>query len=77
MKRIPTITASLITALFIYFALKPGAFNMIGYAIYINIIPQNSEASIKYEKAFIYSFDIVCGILLFWIIYKLTKRVVS
>ena len=59
------IVASIITAIFMIVAIQPGIINMIGYTICISIFGENSGETIQYEKTFIYSFDILLGLIVF------------
>ena len=68
---IPIIVASIITTLFLYLVLSPGAFNLIGYSIHEAISPGGAN-----ETNFIRGFDIFCGVILFWIVYKITKKII-
>ena len=71
----PSLAIALIVAIiFLFFAVKPGAFNMIGYSISLLIFPENSPNSLKYSDVVIYSFDVLCALLLFWLVYKLVKK---
>ncbi len=72
MKTIPIITASIITGIFIYFTLKPNAFNLIGYNIHEALWSGKAN-----ESNFIRAFNITCGIILFWITYKITKKFIT
>jgi hypothetical protein len=74
-KVIPIGIALVITIVFLAFAIRPGIFNMIGYTISLLILPENSPESLKYGKIIIYSFDVFCGVLLFWIVYKILSRI--
>jgi hypothetical protein len=74
-KSVSIIIASAIAIFFLFFAIKPGIFNMIGYTISILIFPENSSENLKYGKVIIYLFDILCGLILFWILYKLMNRI--
>jgi hypothetical protein len=76
-KTISIITASVITIVFLFFVMRPGIFNMIGYSISILIFPENSEENLKYGKIIIRLFDILCGGILFWIIYKIMKGILK
>lgn len=74
-KKIISITiASVVALVFLYFAIRPGVFNMIGYTISLLIFPANSPDHLKYENIIMYFFDIICGGVLFWIVYKLMRR---
>ena len=64
------VIALIVTAIFLLFAIRPGIFNMIGYAIDLSIFGENSPESIKYEKLVIYSFDILCGLILFFLCFQ-------
>ena len=73
LKTIPLITASILTAIFFYFAFKPGqSINLIAYSIHEAISPGGAD-----ETSFIRGCDILCGIILFWIIYKVTKKIIT
>ncbi len=74
-KTISLITASAITIVFMFFAIKPGIFNMIGYTISLLIFPENSSENVKYGKIIIYLFDILCGLILFWLVHKVMSRI--
>lgn len=76
-KNLSIIIASVITIIFLFFAMRPGIFNMIGYAISILIFPENSNENLKYGKFVIFLFNIFCGVVLFYIVYKITKRVLK
>ena len=76
-KTISIIVALVIAIVFLIFAMRPGIFNMIGYTISILIFPENSEANLKYGKLIIRLFDILCGGVLFWIVYKIMIRVLK
>ncbi|HMG81843.1 MAG TPA: hypothetical protein VK559_02295 [Ferruginibacter sp.] len=67
-KAISLIIAAIATLIFLFLVMRPGIFNMIGYLIYQSISPEGSG-----ESVFIKSFDIICGLLLFWIVYKIAK----
>ena len=69
------IAASLITVIFMFLAIRPGILNMIGYTISLLIFPENSEENIKYGKTIVYIFDILCGVLVFWGVYKISNRI--
>ncbi|MFT3908300.1 MAG: hypothetical protein QM737_02655 [Ferruginibacter sp.] len=73
-KKVSIITASIITIVFLFFAMRPGIFNMIGYTISILIFPENSQENLKYGKLIIRLFNILCGGILFWIAYKIMMR---
>ena len=68
-------TALIITIVFLFFAIKPGIFNMIGYTISLLLFPANFSNNLKYEKIIIYLFDILCGLILFWIVFKAVSRI--
>ena len=74
-KTISLVTASAITIVFMFFAIKPGILNMIGYTISLLIFSENSPENLKYGKVIIYLFDILCGLFLFWIVYKLMSKI--
>lgn len=74
-RTISIITALVISIVFLFFAVKPGIFNMIGYTISLMIFPENSSENLKYGKIIIYLFDILCALILFWIIYKVMSRI--
>lgn len=76
-RTINIIIASVITIIFLLFALRPGIFNMIGYTISLLIFPENSDENLKYGKFVIYLFDILCGIILFWIVFKVANKVLK
>ncbi len=61
--------ASIITAVFIIILLLPGG-NMISDSIYKKINPSGSSFG---ESVFIFFFNIVCGAILFWLVYKILK----
>ncbi|MFT3908303.1 MAG: hypothetical protein QM737_02670 [Ferruginibacter sp.] len=73
-KKVSIITASIITIVFLFFAMRPGIFNMIGYTISILIFPENSQENLKYGKLIIRLFNILCGGIIFWIVYKIMMR---
>jgi phage shock protein PspC (stress-responsive transcriptional regulator) len=74
-KQVTTLIAFLVAIIFVVFAIQPGVFNMIGYSISILIFPENSTESIKYSKSIIYAFDILCGVLVYFIAYGIIKRI--
>lgn len=76
-KTISVITATTIVIIFLFFAMKPGIFNMIGYTISLLIFPENTSENLKYGKVIIYLFDIICGVILFWIVYKVMKIILK
>jgi hypothetical protein len=76
-KTISILTASVITIAFLFFAITPGIFSMIGYTISIMIFPENSDENLKYGKLILCIFDILCGGLLFWIVYNIMKRILK
>ena len=76
-KTISIITAAVITVVFLFFVMRPGIFNMIGYTISILIFPENSEENLKYGKIIIRLFDILCGGILFWIVYRVMKVILK
>ena len=76
-KTISIITASVLTIAFLLFAMRPGIFNMVGYTISVLIFPENSEENLKYGKLIILLFDILCGGILFWIVYKVMNRILK
>lgn len=73
-KSVSVAIALLLAVVFTIYAIQPGIFNMIGYSISILIFPENSPENLKYGKAIIYSFDILCGVLVFFIAYGVLKR---
>lgn len=73
-KIISIIIASVITIVFLFIAMRPGIFNIIGYSISLLIFPGNSDENLKYGKLFIYLFDIFCGVILFWIVYNIASK---
>jgi hypothetical protein len=62
--------ATIIAVIFFFYAVRPGPINMLGYSISLFILPENSGEHLKYERTIIYSFDVICGILVFWGVYK-------
>lgn len=68
-KLISAAVAFLTTVVFTFCAIKPGDFNMIGYAFCEMIFSHNSPESQRYENAVVYSFDVLCGSGVFWIVY--------
>ena len=72
-KSISILIALIIAIIFLFFAIRPGIFNMLGYSISIIIFPENSLENLKYGNLIIYGFDVLCALLLFWIVYKLAK----
>lgn len=64
------IIALVFSLLFLFGIWKGGVFNMIGYTIYLFIYPHSSEARIQNESLFIHSFDVLCTIGIFFIVYK-------
>ena len=71
-KTIALIIALIITVIFLFFVLRPGAFNMIPYFIHESIWPGGSGESI-----FIRIFDILFGLLLFGGVYKITSKILK
>lgn len=68
-KTLPLIIASSITLIFYLLALfGSSAFNILPYYIYESISPGGAN-----ETVFIRVFDILFGVLLFWLVYKLSK----
>ena len=65
------IVALVISIIFLLFAVQPGIFSMIGYAISLLIFPENSPEHLKYGNLILYLFDIFCGVIVFWIVYKM------
>jgi hypothetical protein len=76
-KAISIITASIVAVVFMLIAMRPGVINMIGFGIYQTILSKNSPTSIKYERAFIYLFDIFLSMILFWLVYKIVNRILK
>jgi hypothetical protein len=76
-KIISLIIALVISIVFMFFAIRPGIFNMIGYTISLLIFGDGSSNIIKYEKVIIYSFDALCGLIVFWIIYKVANSILK
>jgi hypothetical protein len=76
-KTISIITASIVAVVFMLIAIRPGVINMIGFGIYQTILSKNSPASIKYQRAFIYLFDILLSLILFWLVYKIANRILK
>ena len=74
-KTISILIALIIAIVFLFFAIRPGIFNMLGYSISILIFPENSSENLKYGNLITYGFDIVCALVLFLIVYKVAKRV--
>ncbi len=66
------VIALIIAGVFLSYALRPGAFNLIGYSIHEAIWPGGAN-----ESNFIRVFDIVCGIIIFWIAYKILIRILK
>ena len=61
-----------ITIIFFLIIIRPGGlFSLIGYTISLLIFPQNSKESIRYENLIIYTFDVLCALGVFFLIYKL------
>ncbi len=65
----------LVAIFFFLFAIQPGIFNMIGYSISILIFPENSNENINYSKIIIYTFDILCALMVYFITYAIIKRI--
>ena len=76
-KTISMLTASLITVVVMIFAIGTGILNMIGYTISLYIYPENSGENLKFGKLIIYLFDIICGLLIFFIVRRLADRVLK
>lgn len=64
-KVISILTASIISVIFLFYIMRPSIFNMLGYTIHQFIWNGGMK-----ESTFIMSFDIVCGLILFGIVYK-------
>jgi len=71
------IVSALISGVFFIYALKPGAINLLGYAVSVLIFGQNSETQLKYEGATIFIFDILCSLVIFWIVFRLMRKFLS
>lgn len=57
--------------LFFAFAVQPGFFNMIGYAIAIGVFGNNSTGAENYTNIICYSFDTITAFLLFLVLRKI------
>lgn len=67
---------STISALIFFFvAFRPGIFSMIGYTISLAIFPQNSVESVKYNDTIIVLIDVLLTLLVFFIVFKMTKLI--
>ncbi len=68
-KTLPVIIASVITLVFYSLVLfGSSTFNILPYYIHESISPRGAN-----ETVFIRVFDILFGLLLFWIVYKMSK----
>jgi hypothetical protein len=76
----PILVALVATAAFLYWALVPPSyFNFLPFAIHENFfsrVTTNGEiVSTIDETTFIRAFDIVFGILIFWIIFRISRSI--
>jgi len=71
------IAASIVTTIFILAGIGPGIINMLGYTILLAIFGDNSYETVKYEKLIIYSFDILCILIVFWLTYKIVNKILQ
>lgn len=76
-KMIRIIVTLVISIIFLFFALRPGIFSMIGYVISILVFPENSPEHLKYGNLILYLVDIFCGVILFRIVYKMMNKIIK
>lgn len=74
-KQVTNLISFLVAIFFFVFAIQPGVFNMIGYSISMLIFSENSTENIKYSKIIIYTFEILCGVMVYFITYVIVKRI--
>jgi hypothetical protein len=72
-KTISIIIATGLTTVFLFNVLiPPSIFNLIPYSIHESFWKGGSG-----ESNFIISFDILCGLLLFWIVYRIASKLIK
>lgn len=64
-RTISIVIASAVTFIFLFFAVRPGIFNMIGYTISLLVFSEYSPENLKYGKLIIYFVDISFGFFCF------------
>ena len=75
-----TSVAFVATAIFLYWALVPPSyFNLLPFAIHENLfstVTKNGEIVSSFEEStFIKLFDMVVGILVFWLVFKISRNI--
>jgi|GEM_PF-3335668 len=71
-KAISILTASIVSGISLFYIMQPGTFNMLCYTIHQFVWNFGMK-----ESTFLMVFDLICGLLLFWIIYRLMNNILK